>query len=115
VFQARRRLLEPLQVTLHEISPEFDCGAILAQRAMENRGQASLLADTARLFCIGAQLFIETVDSLRLGRSGEPQVGSAGYDSWPSAVDVDELRKRGVSLFDRGDLGRLRCLDPWCK
>lgn len=69
-FQSLLRGAPPLGVTVHFMSPDFDAGPIVAQRAIEERPESSVFAATARLFREGAELLADAVDSIAGGANG---------------------------------------------
>jgi methionyl-tRNA formyltransferase len=103
VFHARLRG-EPLGVTLHRLAPELDAGEIVAQRAAPTLAAESVAAATVRLYTLGADLAVDSLEALRAGGRGVPQAGAGGYDSWPDRGAVAALRAKGVSLVTWRDL-----------
>lgn len=115
VFFAKLRGARPLHVSVHRVTAEFDCGPILVHGSLAGGSPDTLMADTARLFCMGVELFTEAMSLLQNGRPGMPQIGPAHYDSWPSPDDVSELTDLGIGLFSAADLRRLGHLEQWCE
>jgi len=101
VFYAKLRGA-PLGVTLHRISPELDCGEIVAQQRIAESLGESVLAGTVRLYAAGAQLLIDSLG--RIAQRAAPQEGAGNYDSWPSRREVAALRRKGVRLARVRDL-----------
>jgi methionyl-tRNA formyltransferase len=103
VFYARLRSA-PLGVTLHRIAPELDSGEILAQQRVSDILGESVLAATVRLYALGAQLLIDSLDRIRTKEAGTKQSGAGNYDSWPGRGEVAALRRKGVRLVRLRDL-----------
>jgi methionyl-tRNA formyltransferase len=103
VFYARLRGAA-LGVTLHRISPQLDCGDIIAQRSLECPEEESVLATTARLYAKGAELLLGSLGALEAGAPGLPQGAGGEYDSWPRRAQVRALRRKGISLVRLRDL-----------
>jgi methionyl-tRNA formyltransferase len=101
VFYARLRG-RPLGVTLHRLAPELDAGEIVAQRTAPPVAGESVLAATARLYALGADLLVDSLDALPA--RGTPQAGAGSYDSWPDRAAVRALRAKGVTLLAWRDL-----------
>jgi len=103
VFYARLRDA-PLGVSLHRIAPKLDAGPILAQKASAPLDGESVLATTVRLYALGAQLLIDSLEKIRTQAPGAIQTSAGNYDSWPSRGDVAALRRKGVRLVRLRDL-----------
>ncbi|OGA74795.1 MAG: hypothetical protein A3G81_16715 [Betaproteobacteria bacterium RIFCSPLOWO2_12_FULL_65_14] len=103
VFYARLRGVG-LGVTVHRISPQLDCGNIIAQEALSVPERESVLAATARLYARGAELLLGSLEAVRAGAPGTPQHAAGQYDSWPRRAEVRALRRKGVSLVRLRDL-----------
>lgn len=100
VFYARLRGV-PLGVSVHRLTSELDTGPVLAQREVPVVAHESILGGTVRLYGLGARLLVDLLPALG---AGQPQRGAASYDSWPARVDVQALRRKGVSLVRWRDL-----------
>jgi methionyl-tRNA formyltransferase len=94
----------PLGVTLHRISRELDAGEIIGQRQVSQVAGESVLAATVRLYALGAQLLIDSIESIRAQTPGTEQTGAGNYDSWPGRGEVAALRRKGVRLVRLRDL-----------
>ena len=92
----------PLGVTLHRISAELDSGRIIAQQKVSRLLGQSVLAATVRLYALGAQILVNSLDKVL--DSGVAQSGAGSYDSWPQRGDVAALRRKGVRLVRLRDL-----------
>jgi len=104
VFHAWLSGARRLGVTVHRMVPQLDAGQILAQRAVPLPADASLFEATARLFDSGAQLLIESLESIEQGNSGTAQGSGGRYDSWPTRQQVAQLRAQGRRLVRTADL-----------
>ena len=98
VFFALLSHEDKLGVSLHRVTHEFDAGPLLCQSEID-AGRDSVLASTAKLFCLGTLLFIEAIPRLRDRDVGNPQAATGRYDSWPSPQDVDRLVREGHALW----------------
>jgi methionyl-tRNA formyltransferase len=98
----------PLGVTVHFMTPEFDAGRIVAQRAIERGARSSVFAITARLHAQGADLLAGAIESVAGGATGSPQSGAGSYQSWPTRREVGLLRARGGALLRFADLVRFK-------
>ncbi|MGH8693873.1 MAG: formyltransferase family protein [Burkholderiales bacterium] len=98
VFYAKLSSSPALGVSVHRISPELDCGNILAQEEFPAAPHESVLAATTRLYRAGAELLIASLDDIVAGARGTPQAGEGNYDSWPSCDQVAALRRKGMRL-----------------
>lgn len=104
VFFARLRDAPALGVTVHHLERNLDSGRILVQQALPVPAAESVLRTTARLFALGGQLLATGFAGPLTRQSGAPQSGPGQYDSWPSAAQVNSLRRRGLSLVRPSDL-----------
>jgi methionyl-tRNA formyltransferase len=107
VFQALLHGGPPLGVTVHFMNQEFDAGRILAQQRIEPRRGASVFETTALLYRDGAELLANTVERVAAGDKGALQSGPGTYQSWPTAVEIAALRRRGGALLRLMDFVRL--------
>jgi folate-dependent phosphoribosylglycinamide formyltransferase PurN len=107
VFQAMLRGVPPLGVTVHLMSPDLDCGPIVAQRSLKGHIESSVFEATAALFCEGAELLAAAIDAIARGATGTPQSGAGSYQSWPTRQELRTLRARGGALLRFADLARL--------
>lgn len=88
-------------VTVHEMAPKLDAGAVLATLDFELRERDTLdrvISETKRA---GAHLMIKVLRQLATG-TATPQaldMSSAGYFRFPSATDVKAFRGRGHQLL----------------
>jgi methionyl-tRNA formyltransferase len=108
VLRALEKGATTLGVTLHRITSELDAGPVLASDHVEWQEYPSLLEATARLFCRGAELFLENIDRIAAGEPGEAQQGVGTYASWPTAAEVGAFRERGGRLVHLRDFNALR-------
>jgi folate-dependent phosphoribosylglycinamide formyltransferase PurN len=108
VFQSLLHGVPPLGVTVHFMTPEFDAGRIVAQRAIERGARSSVFAITARLHAQGADLLAGAIESVAGGATGSPQSGVGSYQSWPTRREVGLLRARGGALLRFADLVRFK-------
>jgi methionyl-tRNA formyltransferase len=97
----------PFGVTVHYMNPEFDAGRILAQQPVEPRRGASVFETTALLYRQGADLLASAIDRVAAGDKGTAQSGPGTYQSWPTAAETTELRRRGGALLRFMDFVRL--------
>ncbi len=104
VFFARLRGAPQLGVTVHHLDRDLDAGRILVQQPLVVPVAESVLRTTARLFALGAHLLTAELTPSLTRQSGAPQRGSGGYDSWPTASQVIEVRRRGIAMFRLSDL-----------
>lgn len=107
VFQALLHGSPPQGVTVHFMAPELDAGPIVAQRTFEVRVESSVLATTAFLFSMGAELLVAAIDPIARGDAGTPQFGAGSYQSWPTRAELRAFRARGGALVRFADLVRL--------
>lgn len=107
VLQARLRGVARIGVTVHYMTPELDCGTILAQRAFAPPAGSSIFAATARLFREGAQLLTAETDRIGRGDPGVPQPDPGDYQSWPSPREIRALRGTGTVLIRASDLAAI--------
>ncbi len=105
VLQARLQGADRLGVTVHYMTPELDCGNILAQHAMSMPGRDSVFALTAQLFARGAELLIDALARIERGDPGEPQPPGGSYESWPTRSELRALHASGDSLIRLTDFG----------
>ena len=94
-------------VSLHQMTPEFDAGDLLAQDEVAVADSASVFEITANLFRRGAEVLIEHLDRIESGTSGVMQRSGGNYDSWPTPTQVRKFRAQGHTLFRLSDAARL--------
>jgi methionyl-tRNA formyltransferase len=92
---------------VHLMSPDLDCGPIVAQRSLKGHIESSVFEATAALFCEGAELLAAAIDAIARGATGTPQSGAGSYQSWPTRQELRTLRARGGALLRFADLARL--------
>lgn len=98
VFYARLHGDAALGVSVHRVSPQFDAGNLLAQRAFPVDPGESVLGATTRLYGEGAALLLDSLDAIEAGAPGTPQSGAGSYHSWPDRAQVAALLRMGVRL-----------------
>lgn len=108
VFFARLRGAQQMGVTVHRIAESFDTGPMLAQREVAIDDGASVLAATARLFDQGVDVLLEALPAIIAGEPGKTQPPGGDYDSWPTPVQVVDLRRGGHRLVRVSDWSLLR-------
>ena len=104
VFFARLRGAPRLGVTLHRLDTGFDTGDILRQVPLAAPTNDSVLRTTASLFALGGRLLATLLTNPAGAAQGYPQSGPGSYDSWPTPVEVRDLRRAGVPLLRPADL-----------
>lgn len=116
VLQALASASPELGVTVHRMSPELDCGPVLARQIQHRQDQHSVLGATAQLFHRGVLALLACLPEIQAGAPGSPQDPELGhYDSWPSPTDVRRLHRSGGRLWSASDLVRLLDASLWAR
>ena len=91
-------------VTVHDMTPTLDAGAVLEQQPMAVSGRVSVFTATGQLYRAGTKLLVEVIDRVVRGEAGTPQSTPGTYQSWPSRADIRALRRQGGALNRLSDL-----------
>lgn len=88
-------------VTVHEMAPRFDAGAVVGSRELPIRSADRLARVMAEGKREGARLMIRVLHACRSGSvtAHAVDLGEASYFSFPAPADVRDFRKLGHSLL----------------
>lgn len=93
-------------VTVHRIEDRtIDAGSILARRPVAFDGSPTILARERRCFAAGVDLLCELLDHMDTALAAAQSQGSGRYQGFPDRATLARLRRRGVSLYARADMG----------
>ena len=94
-------------VTIHRIAVEIDTGMVVAVARLDAGKNDSALRVTRDLMKTGADLLIACAQQANLPRTGSPQSGTGGYQSWPTGRDIGQLYRAGRHLMKPRDFAFL--------
>ena len=104
VFYEKCQRSPELGVSVHWMTAEFDSGNLLARETRPADPDSSVWWSTAESYGLGGDLLVGVLDEIARGAKGLPQAAGGSYDTWPTPVKVDELRRQGGTLVSMHDL-----------
>ncbi len=98
---------EEIGTTLHTITDAgIDTGGIIGTRRQPVDYQHSYLWNVLKLYPAGVEMLLSAIESLASGEplTVAPQPAGGNYYSFPDAGEIDEFHRRGLTLYDVGEI-----------
>ena len=90
-------------VSVHQTAEAIDTGKVLAQSPHNPQPSDSMLRVTRDLMAVGAELFLESLDSTTTAAEA-PARRVSTYHSWPTGRDIQSLHRRGRWIVSPQDI-----------
>jgi methionyl-tRNA formyltransferase len=88
-------------VTVHHIVEEIDAGPILAMKRIVPNSADSVFSITYDLMRLGGDLLISLLENNISFDGRNVQVDSGNYETWPTPLDIKQLRLGGGKIINK--------------